>query len=80
MRPAALDERLRLGRTGIPPDHRGAAQLVGAQHRHVPCMRIGRTRLGKIVVAVVPHHHQSQIDHRREHRSPGADHHSRLAA
>ncbi len=66
-------QRLRLSGTRITSDQRRTAQLMGAQHRHLPGVRVGRTRLGERVVAVVPHHHQPEIRHGREHRAAGPD-------
>ena len=50
-----------------------------AQHGHLAGVRIGRTGFGEIVVAVVPHHHQTQIGHRGEHRGSGTDNHGRIS-
>ena len=73
VRPAAAHQRLRLGGAGVAADQRRAAQLMGAQHRHLAGVRIGRPGLGERVVAVVPHHHQAEVGDGREHRAAGAD-------
>jgi hypothetical protein len=77
--PTIGDQCLRLGRAGVAADHCGATQLVGAQHRHLTGVRVGRPRFGETVVPVVPHHHQSEPVDRCEHRAAGADDHPRLA-
>ena len=73
VRPAAAHQRLRLGGARVAADQRRAAQLVRAQHRHLAGVRVRRARLGQRVVAVVPHHHQTEIGDGREHRAAGAD-------
>ena len=80
VRPSAAHQRVRFGGTGVTADQRRAPHLMGAQHRHLPGVRIRRPRLGQRVVAVVPHHDQPQIAHRREHRAAGADHQPCAAA
>ena len=80
VRPPAAHQRLRLGGAGIAADQRRAAQLVRAQHRHLAGMRIRRPRLGEAVIAVVPHHHQTQIGDGGEHRAAGPDDQPRAAA
>jgi hypothetical protein len=53
---------------------------MGAQHRDLPGVWIGRAGLGERVVAVVPHHHQPEICDGREHGAAGAEHQPRAAA
>ena len=46
----------------------------GPLDQHVAGVRIGRVVVGVQVVAVVPHDHEAEVAHRREHRRPGAQH------
>ena len=74
VRPLGAHQRLPLCGTRVTTDQCGAAHLVCPQHRHLARMRVRGTWLGEAVVAVVPHHHQTEVGDRCEHRTPGADH------
>ena len=80
VRPPGAHQRVRLRGAGIPPDQRRATGLVGAQHRYLASVRVGRAWLCQAVVAIGPHHDQSQIGERSEHRAAGADYQSGGAA
>ncbi len=74
MGPAAAHQRVGLGGTPVAADQCRAPGLMGAQHRHLAGVRVGRPRLGQAVVGVGPHHDQPEIAQRREHRAARADH------
>ncbi len=72
--PAALDQRLSLGRTRIAADQQGRLGCRCAQQEHLAGMRVGRAWLGVEIVAVVPHRHESEIVYGRKRRRPRAEH------
>ena len=58
-----------------PPISAAQSRLVRPQRQHFPGMRVGRTRLGMQVIALVPEHDETEVRHRGEHRRarPGDD-------
>jgi hypothetical protein len=80
VRPAGLDQQLRLRGAGEAGQQQCRAGGVCPLHQHLAGVRVRRAGLGVQVVAVVPDHQQARVDDRREHHRPGAHHHPHLAA
>ncbi len=80
LRPAGVQQQLRLGGPGEATDQQRARPAGGPQHQHVPGVRVRRARLVQQVVAVVEDGDQTEVGDRGEHRAPGAGHHPDVAA
>ena len=71
--PAGLDQLGRLGGSREAADEQGRTGERGAQHQDVAGVRVGRSRLGVQVVAVVPDREQAEVGDRGERGGPSAD-------